>query len=1453
MSTHPIIPKPVDMAPSLRLKEIDDGKDIYSVLQDILVTLRKSTIIPREGETKWVRFWSKYQQEADEYDKEFLERYKSDMNNTMIFSGLLTSALATIAALTVSGLSQDPNLVTQTLLLNMLIVLNSTSGSMPHGFPVPMWDGPSVSIIWFQTLLYTSLVCSLMVALGAVLASQWLSRYSAVDERGTVEDRGKRRQQKFDGLAAWQFRAFLEALPILLQFSLLLFGISLCAFMWGQQRIIAAVLISANGLGGLLWMYSVIVSTIYSGSPYHTPLSDFLAQYIASKQSKKTSTELPSLPARFGFLRRRITNISSSISTPTLNIHRQLRSWWGDTHPRRPRTTVVHSPSRHQVIPHITIRPFHALVNAFHNYAYPMVIRVAEPIMRTCRAVLRVPHGVLSIVTTPIIRVHEKHLARSDPTANDAKRAAISWLLQTSTDPEIHTNALLVAHEVIWTDDMLSGWVSVKALDLIVKKLEACFHEDGHRSRAESADTIASLCASFLLIYWQLYRITPQSVCAWSHEFGDNHSVMVAALRDMDLDVYSHTSDNFWILHHTFYLFSHLKTIKAPRNMVTIYHLSAASLTHDATASQFPFTAKVGLQTLSLLSLAQVSYLNTWSANDCSALLGQIEDYCRVHRHTASAQYSLVAVALLLGFDEVASMDAGSLWAKAIIYLLSEMERHSQPAPSAEDSRLQIAYVFGIDLNDRRGVNSSRILSRITQALRSASQSLTDDTSPTLSSEFDLLTHLVPELSRLQEADPETVCHCAASAFHRLSRMAVISSYGHDRSLHTALVAASLIRSPSGDYVRNIVTFSAFIQMQSKALSLIYLLVQQGDFHATDIPTFSPDSCHWDLSHPYTSKVLDAIPAGERSLVEERDALFIKIVLSTSAGATDTRTRRAWLNDPGNDKLLRQWTHIAHRWSVPRHSYAHPESFAVRTLLECDRFRTPDVGHWGDDLGRIQQVLLVALWMSWVKRRDDATYGEPVRIGDLIDTTLSTMGMDIVHASDVEWYISDILEIVRYHLLHNSQDLALGDVRSVLEEKRSEVHQFNMQREFAQAIENILGPYLGGTEQNDGDLHSVGNGDQRGMVVVDDGDSDEETGDDHMPAVWLAEIVSSLCQSDQVDMTTMYHGVTGAIHILSHMDTPSRWRDGYSEARRTTLSIAAQVKPPPGDYLQNPSASRAFVQMQHAALSLILSLAENGIFHDTATIPTISPESCEWDLSQPREFHALAALSREERTLIEERDALVVKILRAGPAGAAYTPTRRSWLNDPTNDKLVCLWIYVAHRWLVPWRSFASSATRAETFSVKLVLDHEGLRYPEASHWGVGDLARVQQVTVVALWWSWVLRLRDVNTRARMGYGDLLESTQSILSMDTRSVAEVEPYIHETLSALRAYLQAPRTVQRTGALETPLVEVQSMLKRILAEIREFKIGDASHPEVQDAELGETERDEGGAVYRDNYV
>ncbi|KAG2062352.1 hypothetical protein BDR06DRAFT_829510, partial [Suillus hirtellus] len=94
---------------------------------------------------------------------------------------------------------------------------------------------------WFQGLAYVTLSFSLLAAFGALLGKQWISHYKSNDVHGSLEKRGKYRQQKLDGLEAWHFHAVLQSFPVLLQISLLLFGVAISAFVWSQQGKLAIV------------------------------------------------------------------------------------------------------------------------------------------------------------------------------------------------------------------------------------------------------------------------------------------------------------------------------------------------------------------------------------------------------------------------------------------------------------------------------------------------------------------------------------------------------------------------------------------------------------------------------------------------------------------------------------------------------------------------------------------------------------------------------------------------------------------------------------------------------------------------------------------------------------------------------------------------------------------------------------------------------------------------------------------------------------------------------------------------------------------------------------------------------------------------------------------------------------------------------------------------------------
>jgi len=153
------------------------------------------------------------------------------------------------------------------ILLLQLVQNTSLNAAIP-----PVTESVTTAT-WFQGFAYAALSFSLLAAFGAVLGKQWLSHYKCNDAHGSLERRGKLRQQKLDGLEAWHFHAVLQSFPILLQISLLLFGLAISAFVWSQQGPLAVAVMVPTAFGIFLYVFVVATSLVSLQCPFQTPIS----------------------------------------------------------------------------------------------------------------------------------------------------------------------------------------------------------------------------------------------------------------------------------------------------------------------------------------------------------------------------------------------------------------------------------------------------------------------------------------------------------------------------------------------------------------------------------------------------------------------------------------------------------------------------------------------------------------------------------------------------------------------------------------------------------------------------------------------------------------------------------------------------------------------------------------------------------------------------------------------------------------------------------------------------------------------------------------------------------------------------------------------------------------------------------------------------------------------------
>ncbi|TCD61472.1 hypothetical protein EIP91_008389 [Steccherinum ochraceum] len=1123
-------------APVRDPRNITEPPESIKLMQELLATLKRSTIVPQDIVDVWARFWNIYKKEADEYDLEFLSRYREDMNTCMIFAGLFTAVTATVASMTISDLSPDPNQTTQALLLNILLVLNSTSGSPPATFPLPAFNGPPTIVIWYQSLLYASIACSLFAALGAVLGIQWLSRYSSVGERGTLEDRCKERQRKFDGLEAWHLRRVLEALSTLLQLSLFLFAAAVCAYMSTQQTIVAAVLISVMGTGAVFYFSTVGLAVIYRDCPFSTPLSESLREGFSVLQQtfRLVSDTIRQLPTT-------IFEAALSTYTSTLRVSRSgaiVIPRFGRTLARMllfPFTIFIHYSiiffsvcrtrgSRLRLLFRIQpsdeeqIQLSHSLVSTSHHAPPGRVQRIlAGEVAAGLQALLR-----LSFVATTYVTKLKFFKARPSrrPSehagfAGTSRSPSVAWMLDTSTDPRIYFDTLLLLPQTDWTQDMLRGHLSADMLERLLDPLVRCF-ESGSDGRLCLPPTnehrVAQLCDTFLFIYWELHVLDVRAAICWiltsGRIFVQNHPEILDLMNPSSAGADSegkHMPRTLLFYTLKMYLPELLRssTISKSRpsdNFDDLWRVMQDEFpTETVPVTGLSHLSALNLHSRILFLMAQLSDRDCWSSVQKQLLKDVIAHCCRSASSREQILTLSVAFVIMLGHKVGGGarsiMTAAQIEQEAntaavnaldmIVYTTS-FEHHDRMFDLVESSgivfksgtrflhSLRTSDVVKKLLNlcswmhDRQRDKDPRWIRALVNLLRSVIHSASVTEFPHQlplegwtpeSSDLGWLPTFLKELVRLsgQPNGPlseDEIQHAAADTFLLLTRGANV-----DPENENILLAAFdwVTGLPFPDKWSPDTNHTPIIRLQATMIhtvdSAIKKVGDSSDF-TSQLQTRIVPSLLNIVAQPAQS--LSLYESEDSKTIYERDKSFIATLLSLTPQSSD---RESWLNEPANDAYVRAWAHIIHRWLLPdplNWSICHSrvDELSAVSLLACTRLLQATAADWGDDLLCIQHVAVLAVWGEWdVWYSDERAPEDPYA---LVERTRRIMELDAHIAVDVEPYLDMVfyLEWIqnRYgQVLH----LHLYNVISTLEEKLAEIKELKHRTQMMEASQRF--------------------------------------------------------------------------------------------------------------------------------------------------------------------------------------------------------------------------------------------------------------------------------------------------------------------------------------------------------------------------------------------------------------
>jgi hypothetical protein len=161
-------------------------------------------------------------------------------------------------------------------LLQIIVYKVNNSTFSSTDFPLPTWNGPTPTMVNVQCLLYSSLAASLMAAFGAMLGKQWINKYSRVDNHGSLMERSRDRQRKFDGMMRWHFDWIMECLPLILQAALLLLGLALSLYLLTIFTRVGVVMIFFTSFGVIFYVTIIICGTLWYDCPFQTPASIFI-------------------------------------------------------------------------------------------------------------------------------------------------------------------------------------------------------------------------------------------------------------------------------------------------------------------------------------------------------------------------------------------------------------------------------------------------------------------------------------------------------------------------------------------------------------------------------------------------------------------------------------------------------------------------------------------------------------------------------------------------------------------------------------------------------------------------------------------------------------------------------------------------------------------------------------------------------------------------------------------------------------------------------------------------------------------------------------------------------------------------------------------------------------------------------------------------------------------------
>ncbi|KAG8927696.1 hypothetical protein FRC01_007065 [Tulasnella sp. 417] len=242
-------------------------QDVYSSSgDDGLATL--STLFPNSIHLGQIAdFWKRYDTLADSHDRKMSKHLNDNLDVLLIFAGLFSAINTAFISFTMPALSSDTATETNTLL--RLLILGADNKTLALSELSQPFTPEPVSVT-INSLLYASLCCSLLAAIGVMMCKEWLHSFDRSGQTGSIEDHGRLRQRKFDEAQRWHLATIIDFLPNIVLLSVGLFFLGIVVWLFTVNKTVAAVVGTFAVGGTVIGWVSILASTVFPLCPYET-------------------------------------------------------------------------------------------------------------------------------------------------------------------------------------------------------------------------------------------------------------------------------------------------------------------------------------------------------------------------------------------------------------------------------------------------------------------------------------------------------------------------------------------------------------------------------------------------------------------------------------------------------------------------------------------------------------------------------------------------------------------------------------------------------------------------------------------------------------------------------------------------------------------------------------------------------------------------------------------------------------------------------------------------------------------------------------------------------------------------------------------------------------------------------------------------------------------------------